>query len=355
MFGAPCAMRRLLPAALVMVCAVAPIAGATMLDSTLVAAPGNSIQARVTLSPNIAKIGERVTYRAQVIAYMKVEWLPPEPDSLFTWGVPRSGFSLAKPPTPRYGRKAAGTPPGQPNYLRPDTSWIEIPLQAFGPGILPVPGLRFHAAWSGTFAPGSNGPFQRVPMTNLIVVNVLTAADSAKGLRDVHGPLGAPWWERVPWRWVLGGLAVLALVIVIVWLARRRKPAPVVRAAPVRRDPMAEALAELRALRALHLPENGRFSEHAFRLGQILRRYLEATVTLARPGDTTPELVTHLRSAGLATEDLQRLTALLRVWDRVKFAREPFTVDEAVRSEGAVEAHVRAREPMTSGEPGRVA
>jgi hypothetical protein len=241
--------------------------------------------------------------------------------------------------------------------MRPDTSWIEVPLQVFSPGIVPVPGLRFHATWSGTFAPQTNDPFQRVPMAKLIVVNVRTAADSAKGLKEVHGPLGAPWWERVPWAWVLAGLVLVALAIVIARLLRRKKPVPVAPTAPVRRDPMAEALAALKALRALHLPEAGRFAEHAFRLGQILRRYLEVTVALARPGDTTPELVAHLRGAGLAADDLQRLTALLRVWDRVKFAREPFTVEEAVRSEDAVEAHVRAREraPESVPESGRVA
>ncbi|MFI5370061.1 MAG: DUF4381 domain-containing protein [Candidatus Eisenbacteria bacterium] len=330
-------------------------AHATDFDSTLTEPPGDQIPVQVTLSPNIAKIGERVTYRARVIGYMKVEWLPPEPDSIFTWGVPRSGRSLAKPPARRYGKQAA-TPPGTPSYPRPDTSWIEIPLQAFSPGILPVPGLRFRATWSGTFSPMSNGPFQRVPMTRLIVVGIITPADSAKGLRDVHGPLPAPWWERVPWRWVAGGVALLALVVAWwMWARRARRPVPVVAATPVRRDPLAEALAELRALRGLHLPEHGRFAEHAFRLGQILRRYLEATVPLTRPGDSTPELVTHLRGGGLAVEDLQRLTALLRLWDRVKFAREPLTVEEAARSEDAVESYVRAREPVAAGGPGRVA
>jgi hypothetical protein len=35
--------------------------------------------------------------------------------------------------------------------------------------------------------------------------------------------------------------------------------------------------------------------------------------------------------------------SLMRVWDRVKFARAPFTIDEAGRSETAVEAFVRRR------------
>jgi hypothetical protein len=91
-------------------------------------------------------------------------------------------------------------------------------------------------------------------------------------------------------------------------------------------------------------------AEHAFRLGQILRRYLEATTRVTKPGDTTPELVRNLAAAGLPKEDQQRLTGLLRVWDRVKFARAPLTLDEAVKSEQAVESFVR-RPQQVAPEP----
>ncbi|MGH7730201.1 MAG: hypothetical protein ACRENJ_03025, partial [Candidatus Eiseniibacteriota bacterium] len=106
-------------------------------------------------------------------------------------------------------------------------------------------------------------------------------------------------------------------------------------------DPRAEALAALAELRALHLPEEERFAEHAFRLGRILRRFLEATTGVTRPGDTTPELVGHLREAGLEPDDLMRLSGLLRIWDRIKFARAPFTLDEAIRAERAIETFLR--------------
>ena len=49
----------------------------------------------------------------------------------------------------------------------------------------------------------------------------------------------------------------------------------------------------------------------------------------------------HLRQAGLEADDLARLSGLLGAWDRVKFAREPITLDEAVRAERAVEAFLR--------------
>jgi len=60
-----------------------------------------------------------------------------------------------------------------------------------------------------------------------------------------------------------------------------------------------------------------------------------------RPGDTSGELVSRLRQSRLSNEDVNRLEGLLGLWDRVKFARAPLGVEEAVRCEAAVESLVR--------------
>jgi hypothetical protein len=226
-------------------------------------------------------------------------------------------------------------PPGG-RYPIGYTVFVEIPVQAFELGRISIPGLRMEVD------EGPGPRVSRLPTATLEVVATLSAADSNADFRPVHGPLAAPWWERVPWIWVIASLlGILAVVGLLVWL-RRRKRRPGEAPAPITAiDPLAEALAALAALRVLNLPEQGRFAEHAFRLGQILRRYLEAIVRTTRPGDTTPELLRHLEQAGLEPDDLTRLGGLLRVWDRVKFAREPFTLDEAIRAERAVEAFLR--------------
>src|SRR5262249_53972047 len=155
----------------------------------------------------------------------------------------------------------------------------------------------------------------------------------------------APWWELVPWKWVAITLLAIAGVVILLLFFRRRKPvAAKAPAAPVRRrDPTAEALAELAALKRLQLPEKGRFDEHAFQLGRILRRFVEATLGLPRPGDTTPELLAHLQLAGLSADDLGRLNRLLRLWDGIKFAQLESSVDEASRCEDAVRELVLKR------------
>src|SRR5204862_2881620 len=104
-------------------------------------------------------------------------------------------------------------------------------------------------------------------------------------------------------------------------------PAP----APQVLDPAARALAELEALRALELPQRGEFDAHALRLSLILRRYLEAVSHAPRPGHTTPELVAALSRTPLEPDELRRLGELLRVWDRLKFARAASSIEDSMR------------------------
>lgn len=302
-------------------------------------AQAQSPQVRVTLKPNVAALGEPVTYRVEVIGWLAnpVTWMDPDTGSALTWGPPRAGVSRGHPR--RRDRFGPGARSPRMEEATTDTVWIERRLQAFELGSVPVPGLRFR--YSPPNSTGGATAVGQAPIIRLVVMPMLSAADSNATLRPVHGPLAAPWWERIPWRWIAVALVALALAILLWRALRRRKPvAPPVVVQPTR-SAAAIALESLAALRALKLPDQGRFAEHAFRLGQILRHYLEATWPATRPGDTTPELVRHLGEAGLSDEDLKRLAGLLRVWDRVKFAREPFTADEAHRAETAVEGFVR--------------
>ena len=299
-------------------------------------------QVRVILRPPMARLGERVTYRVEVIGgvnvWGKVTWFAPDSATAFTWGEPREGFKKGrKREAARFGNGARA---GRIKEGTSDTSWVEIPLQVFELGVVSIPGIGFRYP-PMTGVTGGQEVTARAPTTRLVVIPVLTAADSNATLRPLHGPLAAPWWERVPWLWVAGVALLIALIAL--WLRARRRRKPVDGAAPARipLSPAAEAMAALAELRQLELPRQERFAEHSFRLGQILRRFLEATVATTHPGDTTPELVRHLAEAGLSDEDQKRLAGLLRVWDRVKFARDPFTHDEAIRAESAVEAYVR--------------
>lgn len=301
---------------------------------------GASFPLRAMVGPSPARLGQPLTYRAYVIVTdgARATFGSPEPGGNFTWGPPRAvRVALPKVPAAVDGWHA-------------DSVALELPLQVFATGAISIPGP------SVTITPGPGGSrpiASRLPTVHLLVLPSLAAADSNATLRPVHGPLAAPWWERLPWRLV--ALVVLGVALVaglVAWSRRRRRPAlagAATRAPVVPRDPSVEALAALARLRAERLAEQERYGEHALGLTSILRRYLEATLATPRPGDTSGELVARVRSAGLADDDVRRLEGLLGLWDRVKFARAPLSVPEALRCESAVEQLVRRRDRPQEG------
>lgn len=285
--------------------------------ATRAAAGAPPLAVHAEAGPDGVALGERVHYRGWVVVphAQSVSWITPRADGPLAWG------TVAPSRVPG----AAGT----------DTARVDADLQVFALGRVDVPGIHFAL-------PRAGGVERALPIVHLGVRAILTAADSAARFKPVRGPLAAPWWERVSWRWVALALAVLA--IVAAWLRSRRRRPMIVRARPAARavaDPAAEALAELAALRRRELPAHGRYAEHAFQLTLILRRFLERSSGGMKPGLTSRELVGWLE--GHPTRiDVVRLDALLRVWDILKFARAPGSMDQSRDSEAALEAWLRA-------------
>lgn len=279
--------------------------------------------------PSRAHLADPLLYHGAVIVSpgVRVRWVAPRSDSEWTWGSLRPWHHGAEDGSSARGRTIA------------DTFHAEVPLQAWTTGVRSVPGLTFEIEDRSRGARAVN----RLPPVRITIEAVIPAGDTSAQLHPLRGPLAAPWWEKVPWRWVIAGLALLLAVILLWrWLARRRRAArPAGPASAPLLDPVQQALAELASLRGLHLPEQGRFGEHAFHLTRIARQFLESAAGTPRPGDTTPELIARLPGAGLGPEDQGTLAGLLRSWDLVKFARVGSSREEAARAESSLESFVR--------------
>lgn len=123
-------------------------------------------------------------------------------------------------------------------------------------------------------------------------------------------------------------IAILLLTGVIVYLlirhSRRGYPQPERPAGP----PHEVALAELEALLASTLREEGRIKEFYYELSEIIRRYLGNRFHIYTLERTTEEILEQLQLLYLDVDTLAKISTFLADTDLVKFARYRPTDDE---------------------------
>jgi len=280
------------------------------------AAAASPVRVETIVRPDTVLVGQPVHLTWRV-------WLPtgstlrfpaqPADDSLAHW----AAWKVATVPG-----KRAGDP--QEHRLTAD-------LQSFalGPVAIPGPAIRFHV-------PGEADRFGRFPTTGFTVGRTVPETGPEPPLRGMKSLVAAPWWQRVPWLWVLAALLATALVVAFVraWLLRAKPRAATLEAEEPEEAPEITARRRLTALVAQRLPEAGRTYEHGSELADLLRRYAERRFESPRPGFTTRELLRHLAARPeVRPADVERLRVILEACDLTKFARRPYDADRAHAAE----------------------
>lgn len=128
---------------------------------------------------------------------------------------------------------------------------------------------------------------------------------------------GMPWWI-----WALVAALAVALLTLIVWLWRRRRRRPVAREAP-----FVIAEREFNRIEGIELIAAGERARYVTLMIEVLRDYLAAVVDGASTAQTSSELASAMRRAGLGS--FARSGALLSEVDLIKFARRPVSAERA--------------------------
>jgi hypothetical protein len=149
--------------------------------------------------------------------------------------------------------------------------------------------------------------------------------DTAKGIKDIKGPIQVPFniLEILPYigYGLLIALALLALYYFIVRAARKQKPL-IIEKPKVIIPPHVKALEELEKLALRKLWQEGKIKEYYTGITEILRAYIQERYGIGAPEMTTDEIMYALKRKDISELQKGKLRDILVLSDLVKFAKE---------------------------------
>jgi hypothetical protein len=218
-----------------------------------------------------------------------------------------------------------------------------IEVTAFSPGEFLTPALEISVR-----EPAGGFSVKTAPPVGLNVTSVLVEGD--EDLRDIRpqADLDVP----PVWPWVLGGLLIMALIGVAIYLFLRRRREEAA-AAPVLdlRTAYEIAIDELARITKLDLPGEARFKEHYALVADVVRTYIEAEYLIPAMDRTTRELKAALQLAPIDVPSTREVIAFLSDCDLVKFTELRPDMVTAVEATGEARRLVDMIRPAPEPEP----
>jgi len=221
----------------------------------------------------------------------------------------------------------------------------DLVITSFDSGYYAIPPFQFIL----------DGDSSHPVMTDALMMQVRTIpVDTAKGFRDIKGPIQVKFPIIVILMYV--GIAVVILAIIgclIYYFIKKSKKKViepvVVKAPPI--DPHIKALKALEELALKKLWQEGKTKEYYSGVSDILRTYLDDRMQLGALEMTTDEIMYALRRKNELNDELKRkLREILVLSDLVKFAKEqPLpNENEAILNHAVdfINSSMRAQEPV---------
>lgn len=183
------------------------------------------------------------------------------------------------------------------------------------------------------------------------VLNVFSLpVDLSQPVKPIKGPLAVPYTVMELLPYILGAMALVAIIVLLI--TRKKKTSPVIVGKPKPKiPPHVTALLELEKLRQQKLWQNGLIKDYYSRLTEIIRVYVEGRYNVPAIESTTYDTIIMLRNTDISEDSLIGLRELLEFADLVKFAKAKPLPTEHEQSINTAESFVKATTPSVSESP----
>jgi hypothetical protein len=290
------------------------------------------ISAETHVSQRQVTIGDIVTYSIVIRHDAGIHVLPPDPSAHF-----EKGFD---------GVDQGTSEPKEVEGQQEETFWFKFRADAVGFYNLPQIPIEFTAPSPDDASHPIPGTLQ-APAAVIEVRSVLFQDGAPNDIKDIKPIIGAGLdWQRYL-KWILLGLAALAVVAGFFWWLKQTKKTHVPVSTPVPDlKPHEIALTELDRLLDRKLLESEHFQEHYFVLSEIFRRYLGTLLSIPALDWTTEEIGEYVSGGSEVGANVQQtIQALLPATDQVKFAKAPVELQTANNHVEAVRNFIRTTAP----------
>ena len=147
--------------------------------------------------------------------------------------------------------------------------------------------------------------------------------DTSQAFKVIKGPIGEPYTFMEILPWILGGLGIVALILLLIWYLKRRKrnlPVFKKKAKPIL-PPDVLALQKLEELRLAKIWQQGRLKEYYTEVTDIIREYFEGRYHFDAMEMTSDEIIKQLSHYNINKEASSKIKSVLQLSDLVKFAK----------------------------------
>ena len=157
--------------------------------------------------------------------------------------------------------------------------------------------------------------------TDSVAVDVTySPADSILPFHDIKNIIEVK--KSFPlWAWILGGLAILLIIIWIVFLRKFFKKKKDIAVFESKLSPYDEAMHSLNELEKENLPAQNKSKEYYYRLTDIFKRYLSRKTNKYQMHLTTDEVLMELGGLDISKQQISEFANSLRMSNVVKFAK----------------------------------